>query len=327
MRRNPLPYLWTLLLTVPVTLVNPYGPALWKYIVEASLMPRPFIPEWHPISLRGPIQIIGGVRVHFLTGYMVFVGMTLAVAVRAVVRRERADWTRIVCISALLLLSVRHQRHIVFPVLAVAGLLYDRFVRLLDPLRSLLGRAFPAGWPRIEVTARWGLGYVVPAAILVLIIPRLSYGIRVDHRRFPVGSLEFIRQNAVSGNLATAFDWGSYALWKLYPQCKVLIDGRYEEVYPDDVFDAAIRFSEKQERWWEVLKRFPTDVVVLPKNAYRQQDLSLLLDWKPVYQDFVSVVLLPKDGRAGPFTYPDYKDPAYGKEDLSKQIGAGHALR
>jgi hypothetical protein len=323
MRRSPLPYLWILALIVPITLVNPYGPALWRYIVEASLMPRPLIPEWHPISLRGPMQIIGGVRVHFLTGYLVFVGLTAAVAVRSLLRRERLDWTRIICISALFLLSVRHQRHIVFFVLAVSALLHHRFVDLLDPVRKLIGRAFPSGWPRIGTAVRWGLGYALPAVILVGILPRLSYGIRVDYKRFPVGSFEFIRQNGISGNLATAFDWGSYALWKLYPECKVLIDGRYEEVYPDEVFRSAVRFSEKQEGWREVLKRFPTDVVVLPKANYRLQDLSLLPDWRPVYQDFVSVVLLPRDGHAGPFTSPDYTDGVYGRENLSKQIAVG----
>ena len=45
---------------LPVMLINPYGLALWRAVVEAALLPRPFIPEWHPISLAGPKQLIGG---------------------------------------------------------------------------------------------------------------------------------------------------------------------------------------------------------------------------------------------------------------------------
>jgi hypothetical protein len=319
-RKSPLPYLRIALLILPTTLLNPYGPALWRYVVEASLMPRPFIPEWHPISLSGPIQVIGGLRLHFLTGYMLFVGMTLAVAIRSIVQKAKPDWTRIIPIAALFLLSVRHQRHIVFFVIAVSMLLYDQFVGLLDPLRRMLGKISFGNPLRIRTAIRWGLGYVLPVAILACFVPRLSHRMTVDYRRFPVGSLEFIKQNGISGNLATAFDWGSYAMWKLFPQCKVLIDGRYEEVYPDDVFDVAIRFSERQGRWWEVLKRFHTDVVVLPKVVYRIADLSLLPDWKPAYEDFVSVVLLPRDRRPMSFKRPDYEDRAYGREDWSKQI-------
>jgi hypothetical protein len=100
-------------------------------------------------------------------------------------------------------------------------------------------------------------------------------------------AVEFIRQNQLKGNLATAFDFGSYAEWKLYPQCKILIDGRYEEVFPDDVIELAMRLSVRQGAWWEVLDRFPSDIVVLPKQGYSLADLPSLRGWKPVYQDHV----------------------------------------
>ena len=52
-----------------------------------------------------------------------------------------------------------------------------------------------------------------------------------------------------------------------------MIDGRYEEVYPDEVFDVAIRFAVRQGKWSEALSRFPTDIVVLPKTYYRRRTL------------------------------------------------------
>jgi hypothetical protein len=319
-RKSALPYLWIVLSILPITLINPYGFALWSYVVQASVMPRPSIPEWQPISLSGPMQAIGGLKVHFLMGYMVFVGMTLATAIRSVVRRQRPDWTKAVLVAVLFFIGVRHQRHIVFFVLAVSALLHDQFDGLLDPLRKVIGGTSLGNFLKKQAVVRRGLGYILPAAIFICIIPKLSYGMTIDYRRFPVGSLEFIKQNRVSGNLATAFDWGSYSFWKLYPQCKVLVDGRYEGVYPEDVFDIAMQFSQKQEGWWKVPGRFHTDVLVLPKNAYTQTDLALLPDWKPVYQDFVSVVLLPRDRPTGTFAYPDYRNPAYSKEDVSRHI-------
>ena len=36
-RKSPLPYLWIVLSILPVTLINPYGFALWRNVVEASL--------------------------------------------------------------------------------------------------------------------------------------------------------------------------------------------------------------------------------------------------------------------------------------------------
>jgi hypothetical protein len=321
-RKNPLPYLWVLLTILPVTLINPYGFALWRYLVEASLMPRPFIPEWHPISLSGPMQSIGGLQVHFLTGYFLLVGMAMVAVFRSYVRKEKVDWTRVVVVAALFLLSVRHQRHVVFFVLAAATLLYDPIVGLLDPVRGMLGKALPEKSAKIRGALRIGLGYLLPAIVLAAIIPRLSHRMIIDYRRFPVGALEFVKQNGLSGNLATAFDWGSYASWKLHPQCKVMLDGRYEEVFTNEISEFAMRFAVGQGNWWEVLDRFPTDIVVLPKTFYTRADLSRLPGWKFVYEDFVSVVLLPRDKIASSYARPDYKAPAYSREDLSRTIVA-----
>jgi hypothetical protein len=322
-RKSPLPYLAILLASLAVTLINPYGLALWRYIVEASLMPRPFIPEWDPISLRGPLQAIGGLHVHYLTGYFVLAGLTFAAAFRTFVCGEKLDWTRIVVAVGLLLLSMRHQRHAVFFVLAAGTLFYEPMVGLLDLPRRLLRKTLPEQAAKLATGARWGLGYLLPAIVLALIVPRLSHRVLVDYRHFPVGSLEFVKQNGLSGNLATSFDWGSYASWKLFPECKVMLDGRYEEVYPNDVSELAMRFAVKQGNWWEPLERFPTDIVVLPKTFYTQADLSQFTAWKPVYQDYVSVVLLPRASAPRTYTRPDFRDRAYGREDLGKTIVMG----
>ena len=326
-RRNPLPYLWVALSILPVMLINPYGLALWRYAVEASLMPRPFIPEWNPVSLSGPMQVIGGLKVHFLTGYFVLVVLTFVGVLRSFVRKEKVDATHVLVVAALFVLSMRHQRHIVFFVLAASTLCYAPIVGLLEPLRRLLGTAPADRLAKRHAVARWGLGYALPAIVVLAIVPRLSHRMIIDYRRFPVGSLEFIRQNGIAGNVATAFDWGSYASWKLYPQCKIMLDGRYEEVFPNDVFDLAMRFAVRQGDWQEVLRRFPTDVVILPKTYYTRADLALLADWRPVYQDYVSVLLLPRDRIPATYVRPDYEDPAYATEDLSKPIAVLEASR
>jgi hypothetical protein len=319
-RKSPLPYLGIAASLVPVMFLNPYGFALLRSVVEGALMPRPFIPEWHPISLDGPMQSLGSFHVHYLAGYMILVGLTAVAAFRSLLLKQREDWTKIVVLVTTFLLGVRHRRHVVFFTLATAALAHEPMVGLLQPIRRLLDRKAPSKAERIWTVAGVALGYGLPALVLLLVIPKLHYRIGVDYRRAPVGSFEFIRQNQLTGNLATAFDFGSYAEWKLYPQCKVLIDGRYEEVFPNDVFEQAIQLSVRQGPWWEVVNRFPTDIVVLPKQGYSLADLSSLRGWKPVYQDHVSVVLLPVDKIQGPYLRPDYKSSAYAVEDLSKPI-------
>ena len=318
-RKNYLKYFFVLALIIPVTLINPYGFKLWNYIIEASLMPRPYISEWAPISLSGPFHMMEGIKVHIHTGFIICALLTAFVGIKLYVQKEQPDWTKIILVTLLFYLGLKHQRHTEFFVLAIPVLFYHQYVNLLVPLKILIKNKNDMFY-KIWTAIRYGSGYIVLIIIFIYILPQLSNRIIVDPLMYPVGSFEFIKQNNISGNLATTFDWGSYALWKLYPQCKVLIDGRYEEVYPDDVYDNAMQLCGNKGDQQAILRKYKTDILVLSKWKYSPADLINFTDWKLVYQDMCSVLLLPKDKIKSFYIYPDYNNPIYSKEDLSKIV-------
>jgi hypothetical protein len=306
-RRNALKYFGILALIIPVTLINPYGFKFWHYIIEAVTMSRPYIPEWQPINLSGPFHIFAGIKIHALTGFVIFAVLTLVACAGMLKQKEKSDRTMILLVILLLYSGVRHQRHAEFFILAVSGLFYHQYIDLFNPVREYIKNHLTGNTYKIWATIRYGFGYILIAAMLIYSIPKLSYSIVVDPFVYPVGSMEFIKQNHISGNLATSYDWGSYAFWILYPQCKVLIDGRYEEVYFDEIYDIAVQFSEHKGDWQAVLRYFHADILVLSKRKYSQTDISTLKDWKLVYQDRISAVLLPKDRLKPFYLYPDYR--------------------
>ncbi len=173
------------------------------------------------------------------------------------------------------------------------------------------------------MTLKYCFGYVMLATILLYISPYLSQRILLNPLYYPIGSFQFIKQNKISGNLATSFHWGSYALWKLYPQCKVMIDGRYEEVY-NNLYDIGMQLSENKGNVQEILKQYKADVLVLAKDKYSPLDILNFSDWKLVYQDLSSVVLLPKNTIKSAYIYPDDADPVYHRENLSKNVNLSH---
>jgi len=315
-----LKYFGILALIIPITLINPYGFDLWDYIIEAAIMPRPYIGEWTSINFSGPVHIFGWIKIHVLAGFMLFCVFTLVVSLKLLFQKEKPDWTRIIMVVVLLYLGIKHQRHTVFFILAVSGLFYHRFVDLFNPLRKFVRDFLTDKAYKVWSIMKYGSGYILLGGIFLYSLPHLSDNIIVDPFAYPVGSLEFIKQNNISGNLATMYSWGSYAFWKLYPQCKVLIDGRYEEVYSNAVYAKAMQFSEHEKNWQEVLKEYHTDIVVLPKGVYTRSDALSLTDWEIVYIDEVSVLLLPKNKMKPFYFYIDYKNPLYWKEDLSKII-------
>jgi hypothetical protein len=319
-RKNYLKYLGVLALIIPVTLINPYGFEFWNYIIDASIMHRPGILEWAPLSLNGPFHVIKGFKIHVYTGFLIFTFMTILVGIKLYRQKARPDWTRMILFAVLLYLGIKRQRHTEFFLLAKPALLYHQYLNLFEPVKKKIENNLTNGANKIWAAIRYSFGYILLTVILIVMLPQLSKRIYVDPRTYPVGSLEFIKQNNIGGNLATTFGWGSYAFWKLYPQCKVLIDGRYEEVYPDSIYDAAMQFSENKGNGQDIIRKYKTDILILSKRKYAPSDLLDFTDWKPVYEDFSSVLLLPKDKIKLFYIYPDYKNPIYYKEDLSRIV-------
>ena len=56
-------------------------------------------------------------------------------------------------------------------------------------------------------------------------------GVRTE--RYPVGAVQFLKENKLQGNMFNPYVWGGYMLWELYPDYKVFTDGRglIEEVF------------------------------------------------------------------------------------------------
>jgi hypothetical protein len=319
-RKKPYTYLVILGMILPITFINPYGFEFWRYILEATLMQRPTVPEWHPIQLDGPNQIIMGFRVHYLIGFFVFVLMTIAAIFRMIIKKEKSDWTNYLLVAVLLYLGWSHQRHVVFFLIAMSALFHKQYVQLLNIVKSYVGNILKVKKYRVWVVTNYSIGYILLCILLIRILPFLHYDILLNPKEYPYGSFEFIKQNKLSGNLATTFVWSSYAFWKLYPQCKVLVDGRYEEVYADSVFNEAIQFSLKKDNWDAVVRKYNTDILVIPKQLFQPADLQKLQGWDFAYMDFVSVVLLPKDKLRTGFIKPDYKNPMYLTENFAKHI-------
>ena len=289
-------------LSIPASLVTPYGFGLWRYLAEAATMPRPYIGEWAAMPW-GAWRLFPGATT--LAGLAVVVGAVGLV-------RRRVDWTRALVLVALAVLAMRHQRHQIFFSLVVAALLFGDMDALLDPIRRRL-------------SLRWRQGVLATATTcfatvaLWLVSPSLSTRLRADVASYPAGSVEFIRANGITGNLAVPFDWGSFASWHLYPQNKVLIDGRYEEVYTPEAFDRAARFTTGSQGWQEALRRPRADVVILPKRIYSPATMRELLEWRPVYEDLISVVLVPIAAARNDYVIPDFSDDTVG--DLAKPVG------
>ncbi len=298
-RRPFRPYAGMLALAALATLINPYGPGYWTYIVRAVTMPRPEITEW--------ASMLQGYRAGTLGGADLF--YFFAIIACAVLLGWWARWrdrTALLALAVTLWLGLRHQRHVVFFLILAGAYLPLLFSRYLEEINSRPQVA--AAWTRIgwklpclgAAFLSLSLGYrtLQAAPWTIEIPPQPGTGITA-RIYYPVGAVDYIRRQGLSGNLLLEFNWGEYAIWNLYPRCRVALDGRYETVYPEEVALPYFQFIQGHPGWRGFLERYPPDLVLVDS---RSRIYPLLLAdgaWRQVYADPGCALLVRRAGGTG----------------------------
>jgi hypothetical protein len=292
------PYAGILVLSVLATLINPYGLAYWHYLVRAVLMPRPEITEWASLLLAYRRGLVGDQELSYFLALIIFSG--------CLVRWARwQDRTGLLALAVTLGLGLRHQRHLVFFLLLAGAYLPLLLSEYFAVLRSRPGVA----------AARGRVGWRLPSLGAVALSLGLGYGFLLEHPwridtprlpgrgiteriYYPVGGVNYLRSQGLAGKLLLEFNWGEYALWQLYPHCRVALDGRYETVYPEVVAKAYFEFILGRPGWREFLEQYPPDLVLVDG---RSGIYYLLLEdkaWRQVYADPGCALLVRADSGA-----------------------------
>jgi hypothetical protein len=312
-RRPCWTYLGCFVLAGLATLINPYGLQYWSYLVHAVMMPRPEITEWFSMFEAYQQGYLPEALVHaffFLIGWAVFVAWSL---------RWR-ELTPTLVFLVTIYLAVKHNRHLVF-----FGLAFGAY------MPALLSVNFRVLQTRPGVMA-WGnrLGKKIPAVVLVLLSGAFAFrffalepftlkipgepklGAKVE-MYYPTGAIDYLEQRHVSGKLLAHFNWGEYCIWRLYPQCLVAIDGRYETVYPGKVYKEYDDFMMARKGWHNFLQHYPPDLILIAPQSKVYGFLSCDPEWRQVYADTGCVLfrrqsqISPGPGGLPPVPVPSFK--------------------
>ncbi|MBN1558485.1 MAG: hypothetical protein JW951_10120 [Lentisphaerae bacterium] len=260
-----------------LSLVNPYGPRVWIFITASAARLRPFLSEWAPFDVARDAA-------------------------------DHADFMALALVSFAAVLAARRSR-----TLPVLGLLVLAFAAALFMRRNIPLFAITALFlapPALEATAgpavrrlaaRLGPG-VCSILLAGFILASALYGwgrnktwpfaLEVPHDRFPVEAVEFMRNHELSGNLLAFFDWAEYAIWKLYPDSRVFLDGRFMSAYSRQTIDAYFDFLYGSPDWARALDDYPTDILLLHGGNPSAEIMSVRRDWTLVYEDPLAVIFL-----------------------------------
>jgi len=295
-------YIYALIPTVLVLVINPWGFSYLGFLFKATTMARNDVSEWW--NLFCPFfmfkymkfKIFALVLLLFEAGLLIkqFISKTLEI-----------DKTKIIVLFATIFLAVQHAKLVPLAVISMTCFLYDDFYTFFNYItRNVFNKI---------ANVKDTIIYLLILLFAITNINAKGFQPLQSGTMYPVASVEFIRLNELKGNLLIAFGQGSYASYKLYPNIKIFMDGRYEEVYYDYMMLLLHKFYMGQKGWDEVLKKFPPDIMVIEKFYPVYGILQKDKNWTIVYNDkFFVVFVKTKDARKS-YKIPSQKLDYYRK--------------
>jgi hypothetical protein len=265
-RRHVKTMLLVTLCSLAVTFINPYGFKFWSYLLPAVLAKRSLIAEWQPLSLFAADIFMPFRILFFLVLFFLLAGW------KGTGRKSLPGLLMLIITACLAWRSRRHA-----PFFGVASLCFvgPYLATTLARLSSLLPHAlFTRVSPSTALVVIYGL---VALFVATYRLPHASMQPLSPVGHDPVREADILQRAHVLGNLATPFHWGSYLAWRLFPEVRISMDGRYEAAYPESTFQLNnALFGKSGAHWDNLLRKYPVDFIILDlvQERLRPEDLQ-----------------------------------------------------
>jgi len=260
--------------------LNPNGAQLYRYPLEVlhSAGMRSFIVEWLSPDFHQ-------------SRYWPFLLICLLLTIVCASSRLRPKTRVLVPLLGTFLAALDAVRHIPIFVLLAVPVISAALPAATFSWRP--GRDRPAASPNFR------LAFHAAILILMAVFAAVRWQVLVRHQAaseaelFPQQAVKFLRSQYAGSNrrLFAYYDWGGYAIWKLYPGKRVFVDGR-ADLYGNEVIDQFKTAIELRRGWQKVLDEQGVEAALIPTSSPLAQALALQAHWVVKYRDPKAIVFL-----------------------------------
>ena len=265
--------------SLAVVPLNPYGTKMYSYPISTlhSVSMQSKIAEWFSPNFHDP-------------QYLPLVLLMLAILAALALSSKPARPGELLLLLAANFAALLSVRHVGFYALIAAPLLSRLFSLDFQGRRS---RSLP-----LASAALINVAIVVAFAIFAAVHVRavIKDQTAADAQRFPVRAVSFLATQHPPGPILNDYDWGGYLIWRLYPGCRVFIDGR-ADVYGDLLMKDFGDANSLTDDWHGVLERWKIRTIILKPGSPLLTALRASSKWKPLYSDSQATVMAQVDVR------------------------------
>jgi hypothetical protein len=112
-----------------------------------------------------------------------------------------------------------------------------------------------------------------------------------EAEQYPQGAVAFLQASSQPQRIFVYYDWGGYAIWKLYPEYRVFVDGR-ADLYGDSLLRQFKTAIQLRTGWRDVLDSWKVEAVLVPPSCALAQALVLDTHWHTAFSDSKAIILL-----------------------------------
>jgi hypothetical protein len=253
--------------------ITPYGTELatYPFLVGSSLpLNLHYVVEWFPM----PFDIWWGKAF-------------LAVVVGALALQTMYHFTWRIQQSVLAIGAV------------VMTCIHVRFVIIFAPFFAPIVATMLARWldKYRREKDKYVLNFAIMAAVVFAMVWYFPSSSDLEHKleaQFPVRAVNFLRSHPVPGLMFNNYGFGGY-LVKNFPEQRVFLDGRGELYELGGVFAEYMQISGLKPAGFPLLKSYGIRLCLLENGEPLTVALSAQPDWKRIYTDDKSVILVRRD--------------------------------
>jgi len=299
-----IPLAAVIILYIIGTFINPYGPNLWKFIFYSGMIQRPFLSEWAPFT-----------RLEFISEHVDFVFLCLASFLAVSFSRKPKDKAQLVVLSVFFLAAIAMRRNI--PLFAItAAFIVPQY------LEDTAGKAVKKMYSKFSapLVAAGLLVFSIVSIVSALTINKSNFiEMEIPQDSFPVNAVSFMKDNGISGNAVIFFNWAEYCIWKLYPDCRVFLDGRLCCAYNVKTINDFFNFLYARGDWQRAIRDYSADIVLIHRGNPAYAKMLTMPGWTNIYNDRIAGLFLKKMAheafilrlQKGDVKYPQLKENEY----------------
>lgn len=266
------------------TLANPYGLNLWKEVWMNWSISAVRSVEWHPTSMTD------------FTGYCFIASVAITgIVLKCSTRRTSA--TEFLLIVVFMFAAFRSLRMVMWWGIVSAPILVVHFKSIHLIEHRIMAKATKQEKAGESSFINMAIMVVMLIVLLVnlpwsrSILGRTATTGLVNPNKEPVAIASYLRQQPTHGNMINNANWGSYLIWRLWPDYKVFMDTRLH-IIPQQIFNDYLDIMNGHADWEKLLNRYDISLAVLSKSDNKRliECMSENAEWQEIYDDPIGII-------------------------------------